>query len=150
MVKVTIIDDDIYLEEKLYKSQLTSGDLIQEMKVKEVTSTDSIYGDNSRPETIQEIYRGGFNIKACTKGKGSIKGGIDYVKKHKVYITKESLNLIKEMKSYKWKSDKNENVLDEPVDVNNHLIDAVRYGLNDEIHNKHQDFSTVDDIGFLF
>lgn len=150
LVKITIFDNDIYIEEKLYKSQLTSADLINEMKAKDITSTDTIFGDNSRPETIQEIYRGGFNIHSCTKGKGSIKGGIDWVKKHKVYITKESLNLIKEMKSYKWKTDKNENILDEPVDVNNHLIDALRYGLNDEIHNNFQDFGTVDDIGFLF
>jgi len=149
LVKVTIIDDIIYLEEKLYQSQLTSSDLIGVMRDKGVTDTDTMYGDNSRPETIQEIYRGGFNIHPCTKGKGSIKAGIDWVKKHKVYITKESLNLIKEIKSYKWKTDKNETVLDEPVDVNNHLIDAVRYGLNDEIHAKYNDFETVD-IDFLF
>ena len=150
LVKVTIADDIIYLEEKLYKSQLTSGDLIQELKVQDVSSTDTMYGDNSRPETIQEIYMGGFNIKPCKKGKGSIKAGIDWVKKHKVFVSKDSLNLIKELKSYKWKSDKNENVLDEPVDVNNHLIDAMRYGLNDEIHNTFQSFETLDDVGFLF
>ena len=54
------------------------------------------------------------------------------------------------MKSYKWKTDKNEHVLDEPVDVNNHLIDAVRYGLNEEIHNQHSEISTLEDIDFLF
>jgi len=150
LIQVTFYEGDIYLKELLYKSQLTSSDLILELKDKGLDDTATIYGDNSRPETIQEIYVGGFNIHSCTKGKGSIKAGIDWIKKNKVFVTKDSLNLIKELKSYKWKIDKNERVLDEPVDVNNHLIDALRYGLNEKIHNVSSEISTVDDIDFLF
>lgn len=150
LLKVVIHENNIYLKELLYKSEMTSGDIVKHMKNESVDSTDTVYADNARPETIQEIYNAGFNIHPCTKGKGSIKAGIDWIRKNKVFITKDSLNLIKEIKSYKWKIDKNEKVLDEPVDINNHLIDALRYGLNDKIHSKYADFSTVDDIDFLF
>ena len=133
LIEITLHDGNLYARELLYENKLTTPELIQRMKKLNITEYDSIYGDSSRPETIQEIYREGFNIMPCAKGKGSIKAGIDWIKRHKVYIHPESVNLLKEIKSYKWKVDKNENVIDEPVDINNHLIDAFRYALTEMI-----------------
>jgi len=133
LVEVTIYDGNLYVKELLYKNQLTTPEIINELKELGLKPTDTIFGDNSRPETIQEIHRAGFNCQPCVKGKGSIKSGIDWIKRNKIYITPESTNLLKEIKSYKWKTDKNERVLDEPVDLNNHLIDALRYSLTEMV-----------------
>ncbi len=43
--------------------------------------------------------------------------------------TKDSINLINELYSYEWITDKEGNTIDRPVDANNHLIDAIRYGV---------------------
>jgi phage terminase large subunit len=49
------------------------------------------------------------------------------LKRHKLYITKGSINLIKEMRNYKWIEDTNGKILNKPVDQYNHAIDAIRY-----------------------
>lgn len=135
LVEVVLVDCEepyIWVNELVYEPKLTTPDLVEIMKEKDLKGSKLIYGDNSRPETIQEIYNQGFNIKPCLKGKGSIKAGIDWIKRYKVKITKQSTNILKEIKSYKWKVDKDERVLDEPVDLNNHSIDAIRYALTEK------------------
>jgi phage terminase large subunit len=62
------------------------------------------------------------------KGKNSVKNGIDKIKRHSLYITKDSDDLLREIKFYKWKEDKDGNVLDEPVKFNDHLMDALATG----------------------
>lgn len=148
LVEIRIHNEKLYIKEHIYRSQMTSGDIIREMRQLNISSTDTIYADNSRPETIQEVFLGGFNIHPCNKGKGSILAGIDYIKKIPVFITKDSVNLLKEIKSYKWKVNKNEEVLDEPVDINNHCIDAIRYGLNEQIHNRQYTVDVLDNFNF--
>ena len=44
-------------------------------------------------------------------------------------VTSRSVNLIRELRNYKWKEDKNGKQLNEPVDSFNHAIDAMRYGI---------------------
>lgn len=123
----------IIIDELLYKSELTSDQILEELnKLKKenlISFNDEIIGDSARPEIIKEVYRGGYNVHSAKKGKGSVLKDINFIKMHKLYITKRSTNLIKELKSYKWKIDKNDKALDEPVDFRNHLIDALRYAL---------------------
>jgi phage terminase large subunit len=42
-------------------------------------------------------------------------------------ITRGSLNLIKEIRQYKWAKDKTGKAINAPEDVLNHAIDAIRY-----------------------
>jgi phage terminase large subunit len=152
LVDIVIVDCEepyIWVDELLYQSQLTTPELVKEMRILGLSKNDKVYGDNSRPETIQEIYNSGFNIHPCIKGPGSIKAGIDWIKRYKVKITKRSLNLQKEIKSYKWKVDKQERVLDEPVDINNHALDSLRYALSEKIAARVKyEVSVMDDFNF--
>ena len=68
-----------------------------------------------------------INSKGAVKGPDSIQNGIDIIKRHKLVITTSSLNLIKEIKNYKWAVDKNNKRVGKPVDKFNHLLDALRY-----------------------
>lgn len=126
LVKIGYKDNEIYIEEKLYKKGLTNNDLIQEMENMINNKNDEIYADSAEPARIEEIGRAGFNIKPSDK---SVKDGIDRVKTYKLHIHKESNNLQNEVKVYKWKEDKNGNPLDEPVKFQDHLNDAFRYGI---------------------
>lgn len=145
LIKVVICDGYIWVKELLYKTQLVVPDIINIMRSLNINETETIYADNARPENIQEIYQAGFNIHPCSKGKGSIKSGIDWIKRHKVKVTKDSINLVKELKGYKWKIDKNEKILDEPVDINNHLLDAMRYAFTARISGSEQ-WEVIDDF----
>lgn len=137
LIKVVINDDlgFVWSKELLYKSRLTNNELISEMK-QSINDRQPIYGDSARPEMIKEIHRAGFNIHPTKKGKDSVKDGIDYMKRFKLKVTKDSLNLIKELKSYKWQVDKNGIVLDEPVKINDDAVDALRYAFNNKIKFK--------------
>lgn len=43
-------------------------------------------------------------------------------------ITKRSLNIIRELRNYKWKENKmTGDIINEPIDKFNHALDAVRY-----------------------
>ena len=118
--------DDIYLKEYLYKTGLTNRDIdsyLREFKIER----KEIFADSAEPKSIEELYRMGWNIKPATKGQGSINIGIDMMKRYRLNVTKDSINMIKEFKNYKWQEDKNGIILNTPVDMFNHTIDAVRY-----------------------
>lgn len=127
LMKVGIQEDDIYAHELIYQSHLHTTDLIEKMKDLELGDS-YIYADVEDARYIAELKKAGFNIKPADKGKGSVKAGIDAIKKRKFYITKDSLNMLKEVKSYRWK-EKDGKALDEPVKINDHGNDALRYAV---------------------
>lgn len=126
LVHVGMYDGEVYLRESLYETHLTNQDLIAKLKTLNVNKKTPIYADSAEPARIEEIYKAGYNIKPAKK---SVLDGIDTVKRYKLHLHEEDANTIKEIRSYKWKEDKNGNVLDEPVKFNDHLQDSIRYGL---------------------
>ena len=124
--------DNIYLKELLYQTGLTNRDIDEKLKFHSVDRKE-IFADSAEPKSIEELYRMGWNIKPATKGQGSVNIGIDMMKRYQIYVTKDSVNMIKEFRNYKWQEDKNGNVLNTPVDMFNHTIDAIRYGLYDKL-----------------
>ena len=86
-----------------------------------------VYADSSEPKSIDEIKRFGITIKGVTKGKDSINYGIDVIQRNEYLVTSNSQNLIKELRSYVWDTDKQGKRLNRPIDFNNHAIDAFRY-----------------------
>lgn len=131
LIKIGIRDDEVYEEELLYETKLTNADLIEKLKQFIPNRSQIIKADSAEPQRIEEISQAGFNIHPCGKGQGSVRASIGRVKSKKVHITKQSVNLLKEKRGYKWKTDKNGNVLDEPVKFRDHLLDAERYYLGE-------------------
>ena len=82
-------------------------------------------------------------INAKPVNKKSILHGIDLMKRHKLFITKDSENILNEFQSYKWKMDKDGNLLDAPEDKDNHSIDAIRYVIESTIGHKVKKFTIV-------
>ena len=102
-------------------------DLANKLKEFRIDRQSEIIGDSAEPKSIEEIYRQGFNIKPAKKGADSIRIGIDVLKRHKLNITKRSVNAIKEFRNYKWIKNKNSEITNKPIDAFNHAVDAVRY-----------------------
>jgi phage terminase large subunit len=86
-----------------------------------------VYADSSEPKSIDEIKRYGITIKGVTKGKDSINYGIDVIQRQEYLVTANSGNLIKELRSYVWDTDKQGKRLNKPINFNDHAIDAFRY-----------------------
>jgi len=127
LVKIMRVDQDLYIQEQLYTGGLTNQDIIQELKQIGIGRHEEIVADSAEPKSIEEIHRAGFNIKPAKKGPDSIRKGIDLMRRHKLYIHKESLDTQKEFRNYKWKTDRNNRTLPVPEDSWNHSVDAVRY-----------------------
>ena len=132
LVKISRLDDSIYCEELLYLKNVTIPDFIYKIKDLGLNLNDDYIADSANPQSIEELKRNGINCKPVKKN--SILHGIDLVKRHNFYVNKYSKNLIDELNNYVWKSDKNGNNLDEPVDNDNHILDGIRYVL--EMKNK--------------
>lgn len=124
--------DNIFLKELLFETKLTNRDIDDKLKLNNIERKE-IFADSAEPKSIEELYRMGWNIKPATKGQGSVNIGIDMMKRYNLYVTKDSINMIKEFRNYKWQQDKNGNILNVPVDMFNHTIDAIRYGLYDKL-----------------
>lgn len=125
LLDIEFYEGGVYWDELIYESKLTTNDLIERYKTLDLSKTDPIYCDNAEPKTIEEICRAGYNAKPADK---DVTEGIRKVKSLPLYVTRRSVNAIKELKSYKWKKDKDDRVLDEPVKFNDHACDAGRYG----------------------
>ncbi len=125
LVKIEIHDENIYVEELLYRSGLTVSELAAYLKNLNIGHAE-IYADAAEPKSIEEIYRYGMNIKPADK---DVWAGILKVKSMPLYIVASSENLKEELNGYKWKKDKADNLLEEPVKMNDHLLDAMRYAI---------------------
>ena len=126
LVECRYIDAEIYEKELIYSTHLTTPELIEKLKVFVPNRNDTIYADSAEPSKIQEVRLAGFNIKPARK---DVKHGIDFVKRLNCHIVNGSPNLEKEKKGYKYKEDKDGNILEEPVKWADHLMDGERYAI---------------------
>lgn len=118
---------DLYLDELVYANGLTNADLSAEMQAGGVRRDWWIYADAAEPKSIEELRRLRWNIQGATKGADSIRYGIDTIRQYKLFITARSVNLIRELRKYKWAVDSSGRTLQKPIDQYNHSLDAVRY-----------------------
>lgn len=125
LIDIEFYEGGLYWDELLYETKLTTNDLIERYDGLGISKKRPMYCDNAEPKTIEEINRAGYNALPADK---DVTEGIRKVKSLPLYITRRSVNTIKEAKSYKWRKDKNDRVLDEPVKFNDHAMDAGRYG----------------------
>lgn len=120
-------NDNLYIKEFIYSRGLTNDAIAAKLKELNIKPTDDIIADSAEPKSIQEVFNYGFNIKPASKGPDSIKNGIDVLLRYKLFITQDSTNIIKELRSYKWDTDKDGKAINKPIDYMNHSIDALRY-----------------------
>lgn len=119
--------DNLYIDELLYLKRTTIPDFIYKIKDLGINLKDDFICDSANPQAIEEMKRAGINTKPVAKG--TILHGIDLIKRHNLFVTSTSNNLLDELNQYVWKQDKNLKNLDEPIDDFNHCIDPIRYVL---------------------
>lgn len=103
-------------------------------KVKEKAGNSRVTCDSAEPKSVAEYKKLRVNAKAAKKGPGSIEYGIKFLQGLKIIIHPRCQNFKNEISKYKYKEDKNGNILPIPVDKDNHLIDALRYSLEDDMN----------------
>ena len=127
-VKIGLKEGELFLQELIYETNLTNQDIGERFFELGIKRTEEVFADSAEPKSIYEIYKMGFNIKPVLKGPDSIVNGIDVLKRYKLNVCRNSTNLQRELKHYKWKEDMNGKSLNVPIDKFNDLLDATRYG----------------------
>lgn len=125
MTKIIYSGGKIYIDEVIYKKGLTISELIGMVRDL-IQHKKPIYCDSARPEIIEELKRNGLDAKPSDK---NVKAGIDTIKSSEIYINVNAENILKEYKTYSWKT-QGDKILDEPVKLADDLLDSLRYAIH--------------------
>lgn len=120
-------NDAFVLDEVLFRKGLSNKKIFDFLNELEDILT---LADSAEPKSIDELKEYGLTVLPAKKGPGSVLQGIQFVQDQKIFVTKRSVNLIKEYRNYLWKTDKNGKIINEPEHPFSHSMDAVRYGFN--------------------
>lgn len=121
--------DKIGILELLYQKKILGSQYAEILMSQNIDPNVLIVADSARPEIIAEIKNKGFRIIGADKNAGSVKRGIDRVSQKQVIYNGK--NLKQEYLSYAWRKKRTGEILDEPQDGNDHLMDALRYAIDD-------------------
>lgn len=116
-----------YFDQVVYQAGLKTRDLVDLMKDAKVRKDIPIYCDSADPKYRDELNEYGFTVIGATKGADSIKFGIGLLQDGMFYVTQRSLDMIKELRAYCWKKNRDGNRINVPIDAFNHAMDAIRY-----------------------
>lgn len=130
-------DDRLGLVELLYKRGILGSQYPAELQRLNIDPSVLIVADSARPEIIAEIQKAGFRCVGADKNAGSVLRGIDRVAQRQIVYSGD--NLKREYLSYAWRKKRSGEILDEPEDGNDHLMDAIRYAV-DDLSRKRFDF----------
>lgn len=130
MVAVHEVEDGLIIKEIIYEKGILPSKYPELLKSHNIDPSVLIVADGARPEIIAEIEEAGYMIVAANKDAGSVKRGIDRVKDRKIYYIGK--NLEREFLTYAWRKKRSTGeTLDVPQDGNDHLMDALRYAIDD-------------------
>lgn len=122
----------IWVFDEIYKRGM-SNEAIAEEVTRAGYSKEKIKADCAEPKSIDRLYTLGIpHIQRSRKGKDSINNGIDFIQDYHIIIHPKCVNFITEISNYTWDTDsKTGKKLNKPIDDFNHLMDAMRYALED-------------------
>lgn len=125
-----ILNKVIYIDREIYEKGLLNN-MIYERIVNLGVAKETIYADAAEPKSIEELKRLGLaRIIAATKGPGSVNAGIQKLQQFKLIVNPSCTSVIEELENYAYKKDKStQEYLNEPEDMFNHAMDAIRYSI---------------------
>ena len=128
---IDVANRTIYVFDEIYQNAMKNREIAEEI-IRKGYGKEKITADSQEPKSIDELYDLGLKgIRNSRKGRDSINNGIQYIQDYKIIIHPRCVNFITEISNYMWDKDKFDNMVNKPVDDFNHLMDAMRYALED-------------------
>jgi hypothetical protein len=127
IVEMAIKLPRVYVREILYKTRLTNQGIIDALKALGISIKKRYIWDSEDPKSITDLQTKGMAALAAVKGPGSVNLGINELRELEICVTSDSHNLINELNSYQFQV-YGGTITNEPIDKDNHLLDAMRYG----------------------
>lgn len=128
---VDTVAREIYVFDEMYEKGMSNEDIKD--KVFEMGyAKERIKADSAEPKSIAYLRKAGLTrIRAAKKGPDSIRAGISIIQDYKIIIHPRCVNFITEISNYTWDKDKFDNAINKPIDDFNHLMDAMRYAMEE-------------------
>lgn len=122
----------IYVFDEMYEKGLINSKIAY--KINQMGfQNEEIFADSSEPKSLEELrsdltcpIRRIFGVK---KGPDSVRNGIQCVQSYEIIINPLCVNFIREIENYCWAKNRAGELTGEPVDFDNHLMDAMRYAI---------------------
>jgi len=121
-------DKLIFIRDGLYLTGHTNPEFMEKAE-KVLDKRLTTIADSSEPARVKEFRQAGWKIRGSHKFVGSVRFGIDFCRRHQVIIHPSMVDYLSEKQSYCYRTDKDNNVLEDPIDFKNHYMDAERYAL---------------------
>lgn len=115
VIRVAMVNNRLYLDELVYERRLNNQQLAERLD-KKITHV----ADSAEPKSIDELQRYGISCIPAVKGPDSVRAGLQRMGQFEIFVTRRSVNLLKELKLYRLDTHGN------PVGPD-HAIDAARY-----------------------
>ena len=126
----------LYVFDELYKPGLSNEAIADEL-TKMGFRKERITADSAEPKSIDRLREIGIsNIRAARKGKDSVNNGIDYLQDFEIIVHPDCVNFLTEISNYTWDEDRFGKKINKPIDDFNHLMDAMRYGMEEHIKGR--------------
>lgn len=129
----------IFVTHGFYEYGLTNPEIAR--RILEITPNahklkgfEAVKCDAAEPKSIFDLIQHNVNAVAAMKGPGSVNYGIQHLQQYDIVIDRPLQWLVNEFQLYQWQKNKDGEVMNIPVDKNNHGIDALRYGESDELY----------------
>lgn len=128
---VDTVAREIYVFDEMYEKGMSNEDILS--KVTEMGyAKERIKADSAEPKSIAYLRKAGLrNIRAAKKGPDSIRAGISLIQDYKIIVHPRCVNFLTEISNYTWDKDKFDNMVNKPIDDFNHLMDAMRYAMEE-------------------
>ncbi len=130
LVEIERHNQKVWVKQMIYQQGMTNRELSDRMKELGISTHDLITADSAEPKSIEELRRMGWNIEPAVKGSDSILNGIKQIKELDLYLCEDSRDFWEEYEVYAWRLNQHKEPTNEPIDSNNHLMDALRYAIS--------------------
>lgn len=138
---------EIYVFDEMYQKRLQNTAIYRNVE-KLGFKKEIIVADSEEPKSIEHLRGLGlYRIKPSKKGKDSINAGIQFIQDFKIFIHPRCVNFLTEISNYSWDKDKFGKAVNKPIDDFNHLMDAMRYALEDYMRNNRMTTLNKDILG---
>lgn len=125
--RVTVLDE-------LYETGLTN--LMLYRRLLPFSSLGPIACDSAEPKSIAELRTLGLNVYPVKKGPDSVLHGIQWLRQQEIILSPVCRHLREELRCYQWQQSPDGQTLPRPRDRDNHLIDAMRYALENDMDRR--------------
>lgn len=130
------VDKLLYIYDEFYKTRMLNTDIAREI-VAHGFQKERIRADCAEPKSNDDLRRLGIRrIAPANKGRDSILNGIARLQEYTMLVHPRCVHTAAELSSYVWEMDESGGGRNRPADRDNHLMDALRYAMEDAVFTR--------------